>query len=148
MWPLSTVTGFVSGQLWKLTTAAAVVVALGFAGWLVAVKIENGHLTRTNAALSDSINNPATGYIAKLAQAHTNVATLTGALADQNAKLTAKSAKDAAALAAAQKALTNAKASVAALQKRARATLAYKPVGETSCARTADVIKNYLEGLK
>lgn len=93
---VDTVTG------WKTKIIAGVAgLALAGALFFLALNIaENRHLTKVNAGLDARINDPSTGYVAKLAQTETNTTQLTATLADQKKQFDAKAAADAAALAA------------------------------------------------
>lgn len=140
--------GLLGAQIWKLTTFAAGLGCVVLTGYLIAARVENSHLTHANAVLSDRIDNPKTGYVASMAQCHTNTLTYDAALKMQNAAVEAQSNRDKAALDAANAALAAAQSRIAVLQNRAAAMLDYKPVGADNCARTQDVIAKYVGSLK
>jgi len=140
--------GWVQAQAWKLGTFGAAAVALLLGVLLLVEKAETGRLTAANAALSDAIYNPQTGYIAQLSQCHTNVESLKASLDSQSTKVKALEADSNRRLAAAEEDLAEARATAARLEVRADATLDYRPAGADACARVEDVRRKYLEALK
>lgn len=136
---------FLGAQLWKLTTAAGVIGCVVLTGYLIAARVENGHLTADNEALTASINDPATGYAARIAQCRVNTLTYEDAVKQQNVAVDAQAARDKTALDAAEAALTASRDRVAKLQAQAAVTLAYKPSGANACERSQDVIDNYFK---
>jgi len=82
-----------------------------------------------------------------LAQARTNEATLSGAIAAQNDRIAALSAESARRTKRAKVAMAAAKPGVTAAERRAAEILAYRPKGADECARLRDVDARLLDGL-
>lgn len=135
-------------MIWKLAAGGAVAVTLGLAATLVVVKIDNNQLANLNAQLDARINDPSTGYVARLAQATTNVETLKAALVEQNTVYQRKSDADAARLRETEAKLAVALIERAKIQKQVNAFLAIKPRGNTLEDRVLDVDTRLLEMLK
>lgn len=133
---------------WKLATIVAGVVTLGLTATLVVVKLDNRQLTKLNEQLDERINNPSTGYVARLAQANTNVETLKVELAQQNEAFKKKSESDAARLRDTEAKLAAALVERARIQRQVDAFLAIKPRGNTLEERVVDVDTRLLEILK
>lgn len=124
---------------------AALVAALSFN---VVQLVENRHLARDNTVLAAQINDPQTGYVVKLAQARTNVATCATAVERQNVIVREQSAKGATAVAAVQKRYDTEHAARVRAESAAAAFLARKPRGATLADRVKDVDAQILEDLK
>ena len=133
---------------WKIATGAAVAATLGLAVTLAVVKIDNHQLANLNEKLDARINDPSTGYVARLAQANTNVETLKVQLAEQNEAFQKKSDADAAKLRDTEAKLAVALAERAKIQKQVDAFLAIKPRGNNLEERVIDVDSRLLEMLK
>lgn len=140
--------GTLTAAPWKLATIGAGVVSLGLAGLLVAAKIENRQLTTLNSTLDDRINHPQTGYVVRLAQAHTNVETLKGEIARQNEAFRELSDADQARLRETEGKLSTALQERAKIQRQVEAFLASPPKGSTLQERVLDVDTRLLEMLK
>lgn len=132
-------TDFFTGKLWKIATGAAAVVALLLGILLTTSYMQNRDLTRQRDGLSVAINDPATGYIAQLAQARTNVETLKVAVEQQNAAYDKLSVESQAALRLAQARLAAAQAETRALERKVASFLATKPQGATLEDRVRDI---------
>lgn len=133
---------------WKLATVGTGIVTLALAGTLAVVKLENHQITKLNEKLDARINDPSTGYAARLAQANTNVETLKVQLAEQNDAFQKKSDADTAKLRDTEAKLTAALAARDKIQRQVDAFLAIKPRGNTLEERVLDVDGRLLEILK
>lgn len=138
----------IRARIWQIGTLGAAVIAIGLLVMLGLTHVELNHARHDVAALNARIEDPQTGYIARLATCHGNVGRLQATLDQQTAAVAAKSAADAKALAKAEADLAAERGRSAALQVRANATLAYKPAGADACARIEDIRRRYVEGLK
>jgi len=133
---------------WKLATIGAGVAVLGLTGTLVVMKAQNTQLTKVNAQLDQRINDPSAGFVARLAQANTNVATLQVQLAQQNEAYQKKALSDSERLRDTQAKLAAALADRAKIEKQVAAFLAIKPRGENLEERVIDVDSRLVEMLK
>lgn len=133
---------------WKIATVASGAVILGLVGAMVVVKLDNRQITKLNEQLDTRINDPSTGYVARLAQANTNVETLKVQLAEQNEAFLKKSNADAARLKETEAKLAAALAERAKIQRQVDQFLAIKPRGNTLEERVIDVDTRLLEILK
>lgn len=130
---------FLTGQLWKIATGAAGVVALVLTVMLATSYMQNRDLTKQRGVLSAQINDPVSGYVAQLAQARTNVATLTVEVERQSAAYDKLSAESQARLAASQAALTAAQAKTKVMERKLAGFLATGPKGATLEDRVRDI---------
>lgn len=130
---------FLSGQLWKIATGGAAVVALILSALLMWSYFENRDITKQRDVLSAQINDPTNGYIAQLAQSRTNVETLKVEVERQNAAYDKLSAESTARLANARAALAKAQAETRALERKVAGFLATKPQGATLEDRVRDI---------
>lgn len=128
-----------TGQIWKIATGGAAVVALLLSALLLSSYFQNRDLSRQRAALAASINNPQTGYIAQLAQARTNVETLKVEVQRQNVAYDKLSAESQAALAAAQARMAKAQVETRAMERKLAGFLATAPQGATLEDRVRDI---------
>jgi hypothetical protein len=145
MFPLP---GFLTGGLWKIMTGLAGLLSIALSLALANSYFQNRTLQHQVAVIDARINDPKTGFIMKLAQADTNVATLKVALDQQNLKLQAQSDADA-------KALSDVEAALDAVQhdnqKKDRVIskfLAIPPKGDTLIDRYQDIDQRLVGGLK
>lgn len=136
-----------TGQLWKVATGGAALVALVLSALLLSSYFENRNLVTQRNTLTASINDPKTGYIAQLAQARTNVETLKVEVASQNAAYTKLSADSQARLAASEKQLAAAQAQTRAMEKKVDGFLATEPQGATLEDRIQDIDNRALQEL-
>jgi len=130
---------FLTGNLWKLATGGAAIVGLVLSALLMSSYFENRDLMKQRTALQTSINDPVTGYVARLAQANTNVATLKHEVEVQNDAYDRLSAESKALLASKQAELAKAQAQTKAMQLRLNGFLATKPQGATLEDRVRDI---------
>lgn len=137
---------FTGGFAWKIGAFVGLAGVVVLTGFLIAEKADNSRLGKRVTALTFEINDPATGYAARLAQSHTNTAQLQTALETQNAAVAAQSAADQKALVAARRRLAEARGEIERLRNAAAVTLSYVPQGATACERTQDVINRYVGG--
>jgi len=128
-----------TGNLWKLATGGAAIVGLVLSALLMTSYFENRDLMCQRTALQTSINDPQTGYVARLAQANTNVATLKHEIEIQNTAYDKLSAESKALLASKQAELAKAQAATRAMQLRLNGFLATKPQGATLEDRVRDI---------
>jgi hypothetical protein len=128
----------------KLVGPIAMGAAFGLALLCTYLFINNSFLSSQVDELTNSINNPKTGYVAMVATAHLNVATCQTALNQQNSTISLQAQDDAQRLkqAASDVALANIKIDVASRQL---GTFMNRPVmGNDACAREDYVHKQIL----
>lgn len=138
-----------------LTSLKYQIVAYALAATLVAAsmslvfaKIEVRHLKKVNTRLEQLINDPATGYVAKLAQSHSNAANLEARIEQQNQAFLLMQKQGAEALAATVERLAVSQKATKAAEARAAALLSRAPQGVGLEARVSDVDARVLEALK
>jgi len=134
-----TLPSFFTGHLWKVATAGAGLVCLVLSAFLMSSYFENRDLMKQRTALQHSITDPKTGYVARLAQATTNVATLKHEVEVQNAAYEKLSAESKALLATKTAELAKAQAATRSMQLRLNGFLATKPQGATLEDRVRDI---------
>lgn len=137
-----------SFNLWKLGAGAALVVALIISAVTIKLTIENRQLGRQSADLSKQINDPETGYIARLRTSENNVILLKGAIVRQNAAYAKLSKESTAELNRLRAELAKAEREAADLRKRAAALMSRPIKGNTLEERVLDVDNKVLEDLK
>lgn len=142
-----TLPSFLAGRLWKIATGAAGVICLTLAALLMSSYFENRSIARQNAELARRINDPKTGYIAQLAQSHTNEATLKVQVAEQNLTITKLSAESTARLKAAEARVAAANAARLIAERKVAAFLATAPQGATLGDRFRDIDARILKDL-
>lgn len=143
------------GDALKLTTLpqrfmlGGLGVALLAAGTFNVVQaIENRHLSSENTRLDTRINDPKTGYVVRVTQAETNVATCSTTITRQTNAIKLQGQQDAAIIAAVQKRYDVEHASRVRAENSAAAFLAHKPQGATLQDRVLDVDAQILGDLK
>lgn len=145
---LGKLTSFATGQVaWKLGTIGAGIVALVLSALLLSSYFETRSLTHQRDALAVEINDPQTGFIAKLAQAHTNTAQLQAGFEHQIVVMRAAAADNARVLASTRAALAAATATARANQNRVDTLMAAPPQGNTLQARITDVDNRIMQDL-
>jgi len=135
---------------WKLATIGAGVVAALLGFFLISAHLENKSLNTQKAELVDRIENPQTGYVARLAQANANVIELRTAIERQNVVIRQREgeAREAQAnLESLRAQLREAQARSADLNRRLQRFLATKPQGATLEDRVNDIDRRVLEDL-
>lgn len=126
-------------SIWKIATGGAALACLVLISLLTSSYFENRDLLKQRSVLIESINNPKTGYVAQLAQAHTNEATLTLQVKHQNDEYDKLSKKSQADLAASEARLAKVQAENKAMDKKLASFLATKPQGPTLEDRVRDI---------
>jgi glycosyltransferase A (GT-A) superfamily protein (DUF2064 family) len=135
---------------WKLATAGAAVLTAILGVFLFMSHLETKQLTAQRNKLIAQIEDPKTGFVARLTQANANVETLQDAVKVQNVKLQEQAVaaeSDKRRLAALRVELATAQKETAAMQLRLNHFLATKPQGDTLDARVRDIDKRILEEL-
>lgn len=130
---------FFRGQAWKAGAIGAGLLSLIMTGLLIASYIENRAIAHQRDQLRASIMDPHTGYVARLAQARTNVATLQAALDDQNRKIDQMKQESDQKLAEAKLELARLTNERDSAQRRWKAMLDLRPQGSTLEERILDV---------
>lgn len=134
--------------LWKVGAGFAVLATIVLGFYLVKAQLDNRSLTKDKTALTKSINDPVTGYIARLNTATNNVIILKAAVDKQNSEFTKQSKAAQAEMTRLRAELKIAQAEKAVLQRRVEQILA-KPIdGKTLEERVNSVDKQVLEDLK
>jgi hypothetical protein len=130
---------FLTGRLWKVATGAAAVIALVLTVMLATTIMQSKDLAKQRDMLASRISDPVNGYVAQLAQARTNVETLTVEVERQNAAYDKLSVESQSRLAAAQARLTEAQAATKTMERKLAGFLATGPKGTTLEARVRDI---------
>ena len=138
----------ITGNVWKAAAIGAGVVIVGLGITIAVIDLDRAHLRSEVADLTDKIENPQTGYIARLTQAQANVATLKAGLDEQNAKVEAQAAEAKARIAATEKRLVDAQAAAASAKTTLARLMATPLIGKDVCARLSDADRRLLETLK
>lgn len=120
-------------------------IAIGVCAMLLVALVDRSirvHNLRNDVAeLTDRIENPETGYIARLATCHANVTTLRGSIDEQNAAIDGLKRESAARTAEAEAELAKARTAISAAERRAGTILASRRLpNETSCAHASRLI--------
>lgn len=142
------VAGFFSRFAWRIGAGAALAALLIVSGFLIAAQVENHRLTRINAELDARISDPRTGYVVRLAQSETNVATTRSALQKQIRDLREQADRNARRLAESERQLIVAQRETAQARREAERLLRRPPDGVTLEDRINDVDARVLEGLQ
>lgn len=136
---------------WKIATLGAGVVAAILGFLLFTSHLENKSLVAERDRLVLRIEDPKTGFIARLTQANANVVTLQGAVKSQNEKIAAAGVKaeaDRQQLERLRKELALAQAETAKMQTRLNQFMATKPQGNSLSERITDIDGRILKDLK
>lgn len=105
-------------------------------------------LRTTVRTLDRQLNDPKTGYIARLTTCTANNQILSGGIDRQNASIAANAARGAIAIADATRSVAAAQVKTAEAQREATAILNVRPSGETACERLLDLDSRFLESIK
>lgn len=130
---------FLSGNLWKIATGGAAILAVILSSFLLSKTLENRDLTSQRNKLSQQINDPKTGYVAQLAQARTNEEQLKTAVARQNVAYAELSRTSAARIADSERRLAIAQSATRTLERKLNGFLATGPKGTTLEDRVRDI---------
>lgn len=123
----------------------ALVVSVGF-NVSSALKLRDRNTTIST--LDKQINDPKTGYVARLATCRSNNQLLQGGISDQNASLALGAAKSATALAKASQQVAKAQIETGKAQAKAADILSTAPQGANDCERFEDIDRRVMESLK
>jgi hypothetical protein len=126
-------------NIWKIATGAAGVVSLVLISLLMTTYFENRDLLNQRTVLMKSINDPLTGYVAQLAQAHTNEETLKTTVTRQTVAYNQLSRDSQAKLAAAEAALKVQQGVTRQMEVKLHDFMATKPKGATLEDRVRDI---------
>lgn len=136
---------------WKLATIGAGVLAAILGFFLFTSTLENRSLTKQKLELVDRIENPHTGYVARLAQANANVVELRTAIQRQNTIIRERENEARQAQAQLEQLRTRlaaAQRETAQMQERLRRFMATPPRGNTLEERVRDVDNRIMEDLR
>lgn len=133
------------GQLWKVATAAAGVVSLVLIALLLAANVENRNLMKQRTELSKQINDPETGFVARLTQARTNEAQLRVAIERQRQTFQAAAEQNNARLVETERQLAAAQVQTRQMETRLRSFLSTAPQGSTAEEQISDIDSRGLE---
>lgn len=133
---------------WKIGAIVAGLGAAALAVWLVVLHFDNKHLTKANARLDSLINDPKTGYVVKLVQAHANVDTLQHSVEMQTKALKDRSDADARQLAETQAKLAAAQEQTRKADARVHDILSRPLQGKTTGDQCIDADRQLMETLK
>jgi hypothetical protein len=142
---IATILGFLGSRLGG-AIAAAVVAVLTIGLGVQTVRLGAAH--REVAKLADRIENPGTGYIAKLSACRGDVDRLTGEIARQNEAVTALKTEGDRRAAKAAAALSEAARGRASAEARAAKLLKNPPSGIDACARAMSAFETVKESLQ
>lgn len=135
----SIATDLTGGFLWKAGAVAGGVAAVALGGALIVKSFEMASVDKQRATLQMAIDDPKTGYVARIAQSETNVAGLQVAVASRDKAITDLSAADAARLAAMTKAVAAAQALSFGDARKLAIYSATPPAGADQCAQVLDI---------
>ena len=130
---------------WKLATGAAGVLSVVLSGMLIVASLENRQIAKHRDELITAIQDPHTGYAARLAQSNTNIATLTEAIKTQNSELDKLSSKSMAMRLHSEQQLALLATENSKLQKSLAKFLDTVPSGNTVCEKLEDVDRRAVE---
>jgi hypothetical protein len=134
-------------NMWKIGAIIAAIITLIIGGLAVKTQIENRQLDKQRVELQKSINDPVTGYVARLTTAQNSVITLKAAVQKQNTEFIRQSNAAKAELARLKRELSVAQAQTKVYQRRVNELL-NKPIeGRTPQERYDSVDKLILEDL-
>ncbi|MDR7062002.1 MULTISPECIES: hypothetical protein [unclassified Sphingopyxis] len=105
-------------------------------------------LRTTVRTFDKQLNDPKTGYVARLTTCKANNQILSVGIDRQNASIATNAARGAAAVADATRSVADAQVKTAEAQRKATAILNTQPSGDTACAKVLDVDARLLESLK
>lgn len=132
-------TSLLTGRLWKVATAGALIIIFALGTLLTSTYLQNRDIMKQRDVLAKKIDDPTSGYIAQLAQARTNVLTLTAEVDRQNAAYDKLSVESQTRLRDAEARLAVAQAETRALERKVAGFLATKPQGATLEDRVRDI---------
>lgn len=136
---------------WKLATLSAGVIAAIIGFMLFMSHVENKSLVHQRQALINRIEDPKTGYVARLSQANANVETLRAAIVYTNQQMALRQTEATAGKAELNRLrgeLFKAQAETRAMQVRLKQFLATKPQGDTLDKRVRDIDNRVLTELR
>lgn len=136
---------------WKIGTGIAAIMAVILGFLLFSSYNDNKALLTQKQELVSRIEDPKTGYVARLTQANANVVTLRAAIEDTNQKMRLREAEaenSRVKLSQLNKKLAEAQAETRAMEVRLKQFLATKPQGGTLDARVRDIDSRVLKELR
>jgi len=133
---------FTSRLAGPIASVVALVLALALAASLLTASATEKSLRKQIDDLQRSIDNPATGWRARLSQCQHNVGVATASLATQNAAVATLKAANAAATAKAESNAAAARAASAGAQAAVNSILNQKP-GADHCASALALIRSH-----
>lgn len=133
---------------WKIGAGVAIAIALFLSAFIIKLTLDNRRLSNESSKLSKQINDPDTGYIARLRTSENNVLVLKAAVVRQNEAYDKLSKESKAQLEALRARLIKAEREASDLRKRAAAIASHKIDGVTLEERVLDVDKQIMEDLK
>lgn len=104
-------------------------------------------LRTTVRTLDKQLNDPKTGYVARLTSCRASNLALSGGIDRQNASIANNAARGAAAIADATRSVADAQVKTAEAQRAATAILNARPSGDTACDRVFDIDGRLMETL-
>lgn len=135
---------------WKIATLAAAIVAAVVGFMLFMSYNDNKNLEGQKQELVKRIEDPKTGYVARLTQANANVVTLRAAIENTNKQMALREGEAKvrnAELVRLRAQLASAQAETRAMQVRLQRFLATKPQGDNLDARVRDIDARILKEL-
>lgn len=138
---------FLTGSLWKAGAIGAVLVSLVIGFFLISTTMENRQIGKERDKLALSINDPKTGYIARLTQARANVAELENAIVVQNTTFKKQSEEARLSMEKLKKELAAAQRRSLEAERRLAVFMSTKPQGATLEDRVNDIDRRILKDL-
>jgi hypothetical protein len=138
---------FGSALSWKVGTIGAAVLAVIIGIFLFSANMENKRIISERDKLSIQINDPKTGYIARLTQARANTDALEAAIVSQNAAMQRQSTEAKLKIEDLRKELAAAQKRSLEAERRLAAFMATKPQGSSLEARVLDIDRRLLKDL-
>ncbi len=134
--------------IWKGGAIVAMIASVVLLGFLIKLNYDNKSISKERDKLTQAIQDPVTGYIARLNTSRNNVMILTEAVRKQNSEFTRQSKASQAELTRLKAELKIAQAETAVYQRRVQALLGKPIEGKTLVERIEDVDARILKDLK
>lgn len=134
-------------SIWKLATGGAALLTIILSAFLLSSYFENRDLMSQRNELAKQINDPKTGFVARMAQAQTNIETLKATVESQNTAYRNLSQQSEARLASLRAEVVAAQKREQIVSQKLQQFLATKPQGATLEERIEDIDRRALSEL-
>ena len=134
--------------LWKIGAMGAAIIAVILSGFLIKVSYDKSNINKQRLELVKRIEDPVTGYVARLATANNNVIVLKGAVEKQNTELRRQSQAAQEQMDRLKKQLVVAHREKAEYEQHIRVLMSQPIKGNTAAERFNDVDQQILKDLR